>query len=93
MSDEVIETLWRIKDDIAREYGYDVARLAAALRAEQGNASHRIVDLQAQRELAQPPMPGMNRTGFPKVACSREPSQGGSPTPGIQKPGSRGGVR
>ena len=57
MSDEVIETLWRIKDDIAREYGYDVARLADALRAEQGNAGHRVVDLRAQREPAQTPMP------------------------------------
>ena len=74
MSDEVIETLWRIKDDIAREYGYDIARLTVALQAEQGNAGHRIVDLQAQREPAQHPMPGMNRTGFPEVACSREPS-------------------
>ena len=30
MSDEVIAELWRIKDDMAREYRYDVARLAAA---------------------------------------------------------------
>ena len=64
MSDEVIETLWRIKDDIAREYGYDVARLAAALRAEQGNAGHRVVDLQAQREPAQHPKP---RTPHPST--------------------------
>ena len=64
MSDEVIETLWRIKDDIAREYGYDVARLAAALQAEQGNAGHRVVDLQAQREPAQRPVP---RTPHPPV--------------------------
>ena len=62
MSDEVIETLWQIKDDMAREYGYDVARLAAALQAEQGNAGHRVVDLQAQREPAQRRVP---RTSHP----------------------------
>ena len=65
MSDEVIETLWRIKDDIAREYGYDVARLAAVLRAEQGNAGHRVVDLQAQREAAQHPKPRTPRPPTP----------------------------
>ena len=32
MVDEVIEELWRIKDDMAREHGYDVGRLAAYFR-------------------------------------------------------------
>ena len=49
MADEVIEELWRIKDDMAREYGYDVARLAADLQGRQGKEGHRIVDLQALR--------------------------------------------
>ena len=50
MSDEVIEELWRIKDEMAREYGYDVARLAADLQGRQGEDGHRIVDLHARRE-------------------------------------------
>ena len=29
MSDEVIKELWRVKDDSAREHGYDVDRFAA----------------------------------------------------------------
>ena len=49
MSDKVLEELWRIKDDMAREYGYDVPRLAAALRAAQGGEGHRVVDLHASR--------------------------------------------
>lgn len=49
MSDKVLEELWRIKDDMAREYGYDVLRLVAALRAAQADEGHRVVDLQASR--------------------------------------------
>ena len=33
MSDEVIKELWRVKDDIAREHGYDVDRFAAYLQS------------------------------------------------------------
>ena len=50
MADEVIEELWHIKDAMAREYGYDIARLAAALQGRQGEEGHRVVDLQALRE-------------------------------------------
>lgn len=50
MSDEVIEELWRIKDAMAQEYGYDIARLAAGLQSKQGEKGHRIVDLHALRE-------------------------------------------
>ena len=32
MSDEIIEEVWRIKDEIAREHGYDVGRLGAYFR-------------------------------------------------------------
>ena len=47
MPDQVMEELWRVKDAMAREYGYDIARLAAALRARQGEEGHPVVDLQA----------------------------------------------
>ena len=33
MPDEIMEELWQIKDDIAREHGYDIRRLAAHLQA------------------------------------------------------------
>lgn len=32
MADEIIEEVWRIKDEIAREHGYDVGRLGAYFR-------------------------------------------------------------
>ena len=32
MSDEIIEELWRAKEDIAREHGNDVRKLAAYLQ-------------------------------------------------------------
>ena len=32
MADEIIEEVWRIKDEIAREHGYDVSRLSAYFR-------------------------------------------------------------
>ena len=34
MPDEIIEELWRIKDDIAREHGYDVRKLAEYLQSK-----------------------------------------------------------
>ncbi len=36
MADEIIEELWKIKDDIAREHGYDIRRLGAYLRSLEG---------------------------------------------------------
>lgn len=50
MSDEVIEELWRIKDDMGREHGYNVARLAADLQNKQREEGQRVVDLRALRE-------------------------------------------
>ncbi len=35
MADEIIEELWRIKDDTAREHGYDVRRFAAYIRSRE----------------------------------------------------------
>ena len=50
MSDEVIEELWRIKDDMGREHGYDVARLATDLQRRQREGGHQVVDLRALRK-------------------------------------------
>ena len=57
MADEVIEELWRIKDAIAREHGYDIARLAADLQIRQRETGHRIVNLQASRQPGSPHVP------------------------------------
>lgn len=47
MADSVIEELWRIKDAMAQEHGYDIARLAADLQTRQEEKRHRIVNLEA----------------------------------------------
>ena len=33
MADEIIEELWRVKDEMAREHGYDVRRFADYIRS------------------------------------------------------------
>ena len=44
MPDEIITELWRVKDDLAREHGYDVRALAAYLqekdRREASESTH-----------------------------------------------------
>ena len=45
MPDEMIEEVWRIKDELAREHGYDVDRLGAYFRERERQ--------RAQRERAQ----------------------------------------
>ena len=35
MPDEIIKELWRVKDDLAREHGYDVRALAAYLQEKE----------------------------------------------------------
>lgn len=44
MADEIIEEVWRIKDEIAREHGHDVERLAAYLRRREQERALRKAD-------------------------------------------------
>ena len=44
MRDEIIEELWQIKDELAREAKYDVHVLCRELRAKQTTSTARIVD-------------------------------------------------
>lgn len=53
MTDPIIEELWKIKDDIAREYQSDVDAFVAHLRAQEPTAGHEIVDLRARRNAEQ----------------------------------------
>ncbi len=72
MSDEIIEELWKIKDGIAREHGYDIERLATDLQSRTRDKGARVVDLRALREAA-------------KQGTSDEPRsiRGESPTAGL----------
>lgn len=52
MSDEVIKEIWKIKDSIAREHGYDIDRIVAYLRTKQRPKGHPVVDLCAVRRVS-----------------------------------------
>lgn len=52
MSDGIIEELWRIKDKIAREHGYDVGSLAAYLQSKERTEGRQVVDLQSLKKAA-----------------------------------------
>ena len=49
MSDEIIEELWRAKEDIAREHGNDVRKLASYLHG--GNLRERSSDSPGRYEV------------------------------------------
>jgi len=44
LKDEIIEELWKAKDDIARECGYDLNKLAELLRKRQDQGKRKVVD-------------------------------------------------
>ena len=45
MVDEVLEELWRVKDEIAREHDYDVRRLAESLKTTEQDWRRHEADL------------------------------------------------
>ena len=47
-SDQIIEELWQIKDDIAREHGHDIGRLVAYFRRRRRRPGERVIDLSGQ---------------------------------------------
>ena len=53
MADEIIRELWRIKDEIAREYDYDLDALVAHLRDESRKSGRSPVDLSSSRAQAE----------------------------------------
>jgi hypothetical protein len=48
MSDEIIQELWRTKDQIARKFNYDMNALAADLQRRQLQSGRRVVNLAEQ---------------------------------------------
>lgn len=53
MTDEIIQELWRIKDAIASEHGYDLDALAAHLRRI-GSSSGQRVNRSSSKGIAEP---------------------------------------
>jgi len=49
INDPVLEEIWRIKDEQAARYGYDVRKLAEALKEEEKKGGRKVVTLEPQR--------------------------------------------
>lgn len=45
--DEVMREVWRIKEELARKYDYDIHRMVAAARENQATSGHRVITLAA----------------------------------------------
>lgn len=52
MKDEVLQEVWKAKDDLAARHNYDVRRLAESLMIKEGASGHVILDLHAQKDIA-----------------------------------------
>jgi hypothetical protein len=48
MKDEIIKEVWKVKDDLAARYNYDVRRLVKHLRAKESSCGHAVLDLNAR---------------------------------------------
>ncbi len=53
MADEIITELWKIKDDIADEYGCDVKALVAQLGQKKLAEDKQVVDLRSIKQRAE----------------------------------------
>lgn len=53
MPDEIIEELWQIKDNMAREHGYDIDAFVTHLQSRKRPADLQVVDLRAMKEAAE----------------------------------------
>lgn len=47
MKNEILEELWKSKDEIAKEYGYNIDMLTNALRKKEEGVKATVVDLTA----------------------------------------------
>ncbi|HEY4159435.1 MAG TPA: hypothetical protein VGM29_15105 [Polyangiaceae bacterium] len=48
-ADPIIEELHKVRDTIAKRYGFDVQRIAAAFKAKEGESGHPVVSRPPRR--------------------------------------------
>jgi hypothetical protein len=53
MTDEIIREVWRAKDELAKEFNYDMDALAAELRKREKESGRKIVNL--EKDVPRPP--------------------------------------
>jgi hypothetical protein len=46
MTDEIIREVWRAKDELAKQFNYDMEALAAELRKRQKESGRKVVNLE-----------------------------------------------
>jgi hypothetical protein len=46
MTDEIIREVWRAKDEVAKQFNYDVNALAAELRKREKESGRKVVNLE-----------------------------------------------
>lgn len=51
MKNEILEELWKVKDQLAEDYGYDIEKLVKGLRAKEKTEGN-VVDLTLQTKTA-----------------------------------------
>lgn len=51
-SDPIVDEVRAARDDIAREFEYDIEKLAAALKAREAESGHRVVRRPAKEVVA-----------------------------------------
>jgi hypothetical protein len=53
MDDEIIAELWKIKDGIAQEYGFNLDSLVAHLKARELSSGQKVVTLRVKKAVTQ----------------------------------------
>jgi hypothetical protein len=48
MADEIIQELWRIKDEMAKKFNYDMDALVAELQKQQQQSGRQVVNFAAE---------------------------------------------
>ena len=48
MIDEILQEVWRAKDDLAKRFHYDIDALAAELRKRQEKSGRKVVNLEKE---------------------------------------------
>lgn len=51
MTDEIIQEAWRVKDQLAKEFHYDIDALAAELQRRQKESGREVVNLAEDAKL------------------------------------------
>jgi hypothetical protein len=59
MKHEILEEVWRIRDEISSECGHDVKKLAEMLRRKEGQYGERLARLPVVRRPARPAAPAL----------------------------------